>query len=167
MRHTVAAGFLHSARKRKQPSPVVAGLGCYFWQRPTLAGPVVRLPLALRRFTSVFGMGTGGSTALWSPEAARRPEKGGSWSSHTLLSGPGRPWGPVSGEMKRKFEKERQRILKSVHPDFGTAPGSKGGSLTTAYRDSSKKNGETRFSRRPADCFSAAPSAGKNKRAGN
>ena len=39
------------------------------WQRPTLARPFVKLPSALQRFTSVFGMGTGGSTALRSPEA--------------------------------------------------------------------------------------------------
>ena len=42
-----------------------------FWQRPTLARPVVKLPSALQRFTSVFGMGTGGSTALRSPDPAR------------------------------------------------------------------------------------------------
>ena len=51
--------------------PTLLWGGLLIWQRPTLAGPVVRLPLALRRFTSVFGMGTGGSTALWSPEAGR------------------------------------------------------------------------------------------------
>ena len=56
--------------KRGQPA-FTAECGLLIWQRPTLAGPVVRLPLALRRFTSVFGMGTGGSTALWSPEAER------------------------------------------------------------------------------------------------
>ena len=56
--------------KRGQPAHIAVG-GLLIWQRPTLAGPVVRLPLALRRFTSVFGMGTGGSTALWSPEAGQ------------------------------------------------------------------------------------------------
>lgn len=39
-----------------------------FWQRPTLAQPRDALPSGLQRFTSVFGMGTGGSTALGSPE---------------------------------------------------------------------------------------------------
>ena len=39
-----------------------------FWRRPTLARPVAVLPLGLQRFTSVFGMGTGGTTALLSPE---------------------------------------------------------------------------------------------------
>ena len=67
------AAFSACARPRQTRtarSPVrVSGL--LIWQRPTLAGPIVRLPLALRRFTSVFGMGTGGSTALWSPEAGR------------------------------------------------------------------------------------------------
>ena len=61
---------LSKAWKRGQPGHI-AVTGLLIWQRPTLAGPVVRLPLALRRFTSVFGMGTGGSTALWSPEAGR------------------------------------------------------------------------------------------------
>ena len=42
--------------------------GAYTWRRPTLTRPIVSLPLALRRFTSGFGMGPGGSTALWSPE---------------------------------------------------------------------------------------------------
>src|SRR5213083_1758485 len=39
-----------------------------FWRRPTLAQPVAVLPSGLQRFTSVFGMGTGGATALLSPE---------------------------------------------------------------------------------------------------
>ena len=52
-----------------------------FWQRPTLARPFVKLPSALQRFTSVFGMGTGGSTVLWSPETAQ-----------TILRRFRRPW---------------------------------------------------------------------------
>src|SRR5439155_7986296 len=36
--------------------------------RPTLARPIAVLPSALQRFTAVFGMGTGGATALLSPE---------------------------------------------------------------------------------------------------
>ena len=56
------------AAKRKKPGHVSMS-GLYItWQRPTLARPFVKLPLALQRFTSVFGMGTGGSTALWSPD---------------------------------------------------------------------------------------------------
>jgi hypothetical protein len=43
-------------------------LGILFWRRPTLARPIAVLPLGLQRFTSVFGMGTGGATALGSPE---------------------------------------------------------------------------------------------------
>ena len=39
-----------------------------FWRRPTLAQPIVVLPSGLQRFTAVFGMGTGGATALVSPE---------------------------------------------------------------------------------------------------
>src|SRR5438067_13223518 len=42
--------------------------GLLFWRRPTLAQPIVALPSRLQRFTSVFGMGTGGATALLSPE---------------------------------------------------------------------------------------------------
>jgi hypothetical protein len=33
------------------------------WQQPTLAGPIVLLPLAARGLTAVFGMGTGGPPA--------------------------------------------------------------------------------------------------------
>src|SRR5947199_10220618 len=43
--------------------------GFQFWRRPTLARPVAVLPSGLQRFTSVFGMGTGGATALGSPES--------------------------------------------------------------------------------------------------
>ena len=37
------------------------------WQFPTLAWGDPTLPSALRRFTSVFGMGSGGTTALQPP----------------------------------------------------------------------------------------------------
>ena len=43
-------------------------VGILFWRRPTLARPIAVLPSGLQRFTSVFGMGTGGATALLSPE---------------------------------------------------------------------------------------------------
>ncbi len=42
--------------------------GILFWRRPTLARPFVALPSGLQRFTAVFGMGTGGATALMSPD---------------------------------------------------------------------------------------------------
>src|SRR4051794_2861560 len=45
-------------------------VGLLFWRRPTLAQPIVALPSGLQRFTSVFGMGTGGATALLSPEVS-------------------------------------------------------------------------------------------------
>ena len=38
------------------------------WQRPTLAQARHALPSALQRFTSVFEMGTGGTTVLISPD---------------------------------------------------------------------------------------------------
>ena len=55
-------------RVKKEPRTGFLWCGAYTWRRPTLTGPVVPLPSALRRFTSGFGMGPGGSTALWSPE---------------------------------------------------------------------------------------------------
>src|SRR5437660_3707712 len=47
--------------------------GFLFWRRPTLARPFVALPSGLQRFTAVFGMGTGGATALLSPECDAAP----------------------------------------------------------------------------------------------
>ena len=38
------------------------------WQFPTLTWGVPTLPSALRRFTSEFGMGSGGTTALKPPD---------------------------------------------------------------------------------------------------
>ena len=38
------------------------------WQQPTLTRPYVSLPSAAEDFTAVFGMGTGGTPRLWSPE---------------------------------------------------------------------------------------------------
>ena len=47
-----------------------------FWRRPTLARPVAVLPSGLQRFTAVFGMGTGGATALMSPELSPESFRG-------------------------------------------------------------------------------------------
>ena len=69
----VGGGFLGTLifpgtkKPKKSPAPI-AWSRAYTWRRPTLTRPIVSLPLALRRFTSGFGMGPGGSTALWSPE---------------------------------------------------------------------------------------------------
>src|SRR5215472_7297271 len=52
----------------KAKTPVISSPGFLFWRRPTLARPVAVLPSGLQRFTSVFGMGTGGTTTLLSPE---------------------------------------------------------------------------------------------------
>src|SRR5437660_1251792 len=48
--------------KSKNPDEINSP-GFLFWRRPTLARPVAVLPSGLQRFTSVFGMGTGGATA--------------------------------------------------------------------------------------------------------
>ena len=56
------------SRQKKEPGSEFLRSRADTWRRPTLTGPIVPLPLALRRFTSGFGMGPGGSTALWSPE---------------------------------------------------------------------------------------------------
>ncbi len=54
--------------KCKNPAAGFPAAGFLFWRRPTLAQPIVALPSGLQRLTSVFGMGTGGATALGSPE---------------------------------------------------------------------------------------------------
>ena len=57
-----------SRRRQKAKTPMINSSGFLFWRRPTLARPVAVLPSGLQRFTSVFGMGTGGATTLMSPE---------------------------------------------------------------------------------------------------
>ena len=59
----------------------------FTWRRPTLTGPVVPLPLALRRFTSGFGMGPGGSTTLWLPEGICDLVSGYLLATTTLTTG--------------------------------------------------------------------------------
>jgi hypothetical protein len=54
-------------QKHKNPDEINSP-GFLFWRRPTLARPIAVLPSGLQRFTAVFGMGTGGATALMSPE---------------------------------------------------------------------------------------------------
>ena len=66
-RDTIQSVFFEIPYK-KEPRCRVNYNGANTWQRPTLTGPIVPLPSALRRFTSGFGMGPGGSNALWSPE---------------------------------------------------------------------------------------------------
>src|SRR5256885_14849626 len=56
------------ARSRGKEKPSHLNQVAGFWRRPTLARPIAVLPSGLQRFTSVFGMGTGGTTALVSPE---------------------------------------------------------------------------------------------------
>ena len=50
-------------RLKKRPGTLFPKCRAQYWQRPTLAQPIDALPSALQRFTSVFGMGTGGATA--------------------------------------------------------------------------------------------------------
>src|SRR5205814_8463696 len=54
--------------RTQKPQQIQNLLGFLFWRRPTLARPIAVLPSGLQRFTAVFGMGTGGTTALLSPE---------------------------------------------------------------------------------------------------
>ncbi len=61
---------LNVAKCRRKKAPHFrAGLLHLFdaWQFPTLAWGDPTLPSALRRFTSEFGMGSGGTTALKPP----------------------------------------------------------------------------------------------------
>ncbi len=56
-------------RPKKMPSSGFSPeAGHKLWQRPTLAQARQALPSALWRFTSVFGMGTGGTTTQRSPD---------------------------------------------------------------------------------------------------
>ena len=58
----------HRSGQKRARHPHCCGCRANTWRRPTLTGPVVPIPSALQRFTSGFGMGPGGSTALWPPE---------------------------------------------------------------------------------------------------
>ncbi len=54
--------------KAKNPAPYGTGFFLFdAWQFPTLTWGDPTLPSALRRFTSEFGMGSGGTTALKPP----------------------------------------------------------------------------------------------------
>ncbi len=64
-RHT---GTLAGRQKRKKPIRQDGLFTCLMpWQFPTLTWGDPTLPSALRRFTSEFGMGSGGTTALVPP----------------------------------------------------------------------------------------------------
>jgi hypothetical protein len=60
--------FSAAAPCREIKNPAGNPAGFLFWRCPTLARPIAALPSGLQRFTAVFGMGTGGATALLSPE---------------------------------------------------------------------------------------------------
>ena len=65
---------LCASYKRSEPDGSFDLSGSGDWRRPTFAHPRDALSSGLQRFTSVFGMGTGGTTALGSPEG--RPHGG-------------------------------------------------------------------------------------------
>ena len=58
--------------KSENPVPYDTGLFAFalnsIWRCPTLTWGNPTLPSALRHFTSEFGMESGRTTALWSPE---------------------------------------------------------------------------------------------------
>ena len=68
IRRDAASGGFYPAQTQKSPS-VRMGFFTLIdaWQFPTLAWGDPTLPSALRRFTSEFGMGSGGTTALQPP----------------------------------------------------------------------------------------------------
>ena len=66
--HPQGEGESEGKTKAKNPAPY--GTGFFLinaWQFPTLTWGDPTLPSALRRFTSEFGMGSGGTTALKPP----------------------------------------------------------------------------------------------------
>ena len=66
--------------QKKRPGTLFPKCRAQYWQRPTLAQPIDALPSALQRFTSVFGMGTGGATARdHQTMMIRCPESPGVW----------------------------------------------------------------------------------------
>jgi hypothetical protein len=67
-RHSNALRSSTRVRDKKEPRKSFLLRGSWYWQRPTLAQPRDALPSANARFTSVFGMGTGGATLLRSPD---------------------------------------------------------------------------------------------------
>ena len=69
LRHCYGETCRPPLQVHKSPAICFQIAGRQFWRRPTLARPIVALPSGLQRFTAVFGMGTGGATALGSPES--------------------------------------------------------------------------------------------------
>jgi hypothetical protein len=81
---SLASKFYLVEKKEPGSEHLTAWSRAYTWRRPTLTRPIVSLPLALRRFTSGFGMGPGGSTALWSPEVNPVQSGLGLWGSERV-----------------------------------------------------------------------------------
>jgi hypothetical protein len=67
-RETILLAARQAANNEKARSGLLrAGFSKLPRQRPTLAQAIQALPSALQRFTAVFGMGTGGTTAAKLP----------------------------------------------------------------------------------------------------
>src|ERR1700719_4710705 len=66
---SLAAPRLYSGFAISKNPAEIYPAGFLFWRRPTLARPIAVLPSGRQRFTAVFGMGTGGATALLSPDS--------------------------------------------------------------------------------------------------
>ena len=64
----VETGIKPAPTKVKTPQYCYNGVGYSIWRCPTLTWGIPTLPSALRHFTSEFGMESGRTTALWSPE---------------------------------------------------------------------------------------------------
>ncbi len=96
---------------KKEPRCRVNYNGANTWQRPTLTGPIVPLPSALRRFTSGFGMGPGGSNALWSPEGNPDRSGLGLWGSELCFIGLISPIGLIFINLARPLSDIHMEIV--------------------------------------------------------
>ncbi len=106
---------LLASRAKKEPRTFFRRCGAYTWRRPTLTGPIVPLPLALQRFTSGFGMGPGGSTALWSPEGNIEVHEAAAVQFKTGALGTG------LGCRVRSAERQVEELLLTFHFSLFTA----------------------------------------------
>src|SRR5215475_10409084 len=91
--------------------------GFLFWRRPTLARPIAVLPSGLQRFTSVFGMGTGGATCARVTRVRYRTGGSLMWQRHKREAeslGTLGDWG-LSPLHKIRFQKNSQQSTLNHH----------------------------------------------------